>query len=76
MWQSSENEDPEGDKKGRGRKVPSGFEKILKRTRKGITHESKEKDEKAAGQQDEEDSASKKDEKKAKEDSDDEKDEE
>ncbi len=76
VWQSSENEDPEGDKKGRGRKVPSGFEKILKRTRKGITHESKEKDEKAAGQQDEEDSASKKDEKKAKEDSDDEKDEE
>lgn len=39
MLQFSGNDD---DEKGRGRKVPSGFEKILKRTRKGITHDSKE----------------------------------
>jgi len=39
MLQFSGNDDEE---KGRGRKVPSGFEKILKRTRKGITHDDKE----------------------------------
>lgn len=80
IWQSQG--DPEGDEKdnkGRGRKVPSGFEKILKRTRKGIQHETKE--EKEAASSKEEGEGEKKDEesedKKAKEDeqSDDEKDE-
>lgn len=36
------------DKEGRGRKVPSGFEKILKRTRKGITHDKETPNESAS----------------------------
>ena len=82
IWQSQG--DPEGDEKdtkGRGRKVPSGFEKILKRTRKGITHDTKEEKEASSSKEEEGDSVKKdkeSEDKKAKEDeqSDDEKEEE
>lgn len=39
---SQEGGDPDDKEKGSGRKVPSGFEKILKRTRRGISHQNKE----------------------------------
>ena len=65
---SSEGGDDEG--KGRGRKVPTGFDKILKRTRRGISHESKDaKEEKASKSEDgaEEKKASSDEDQKAKE---------
>mmetsp|Transcript_24432 Transcript_24432/g.30392 ORF Transcript_24432/g.30392 Transcript_24432/m.30392 type:complete len:184 (-) Transcript_24432:1992-2543(-) len=40
VWMSQKNEDGEGEERGRGRKVPSGFDKILKRPRRGINHSS------------------------------------
>ena len=45
IWMAQEG-GPEKDEesKGRGRKLPSGFEKIFKRTRRGITHEEKDKE--------------------------------
>jgi len=64
FWRMSANNDDEGENKGRGRKVPSGFEKILKRTRRGVTHE---KDEAEKSAKDEE---SKKDDKEAESDDD------
>ena len=38
MWKFSSGGD-EDDDKGKGRKVPPGFEKFLKRTRRGIDHD-------------------------------------
>lgn len=69
------NEDPKKDEEGGGRKVPKGFEKFLKKTKKGINHEEKstedKKEKKESKQQDDEDLSdieepgfSKKDEKK------------
>ena len=45
------NDDSE---KGRGRKVPSGFEKILKRTRRGITHDKEKEAKESADAKDDE----------------------
>ena len=65
ILRSEENKDD----KGSGRKIPSGFEKILKRTKRGVAHkkeekeaaqsekkeeEKKEEEEEAAGQSDQE----------------------
>ena len=51
------NEDPKKDEEGGGRKVPKGFEKFLKKTKKGINHEEKstedKKEKKESKQQDE-----------------------
>ena len=71
IWRSAggDNNDEE---KGSGRKVPRGFEKILKRTRKGINHE-RDAEEKKAAADDSEDSKKEEDKKDADADSDDEK---
>ena len=34
-----DNGDGDGNKEGRGRNVPKGFEKFLKRTRRGFNHD-------------------------------------
>jgi len=51
IWKSEKKDD---DDDGKGRKIPSGFEKLLRRTKRSITHDKNE-----------DDSASKKDEKEA-----------
>ena len=43
----SGNDDQDSNKEGRGRKVPSGFDKILKRTKRGIRHDKKEEESKS-----------------------------
>ena len=48
LWRSKDNDDKkpaEGDQESN---VPSGFEKLLKRTRRGITHEKKSESDKEA----------------------------
>ena len=78
IWRSDKN-DKEGD--GSGRKIPSGFEKLLRRTKRPIKHENKEEgsqadkkedkeakkeeDEKAAQQSEDEEETTKKSEKKS-----------
>lgn len=54
LWMSKEGGPgkDDGDSKGRGRKVPSGFEKILKRTRRGINHEDGKEEKKEASSSD------------------------
>ena len=42
----SEKKDDDDSSEGKGRKLPTGFERLLRRTKRGITHDSKESDEK------------------------------
>ena len=42
IWRSEEKKD---DESGGGRKVPTGFERLLRRTRRPFTHENKDKKE-------------------------------
>ena len=41
-----DNDDGDGNKEGRGRNVPKGFEKFLKRTRRGVNHDGDKEGEK------------------------------
>ena len=70
IFRSAGGDNNDGDKEGggRGKNVPSGFEKILKRTRRGIKHE--KADEKSSTDKDEKDS-DETEEKKSKDDEDD-----
>ena len=60
ILKSEENKD--GDESGRKTKIPPGFEKILKRTKRGMTHSQKEEKEASAGEQKEEDKKAKEEE--------------
>jgi len=44
MASGNDDDDKGKDAETRGRKVPQGFEKILKRTRRGINHDKEKKD--------------------------------
>ena len=69
IWMS--NEDGEDEQKGRGRKVPSGFDKILKRTRRGISHQSKDaKEDESKSEEASEEKKAKEEERKEEEESD------
>lgn len=69
VWSSSEKKDDEekseADESGKGRKLPSGFERLLRRTKKGINHKesaekesaSKKEDDSKADESDAEESA-------------------
>ena len=63
FWRMSSGNDDEKNE-GRGRKVPQGFEKILKRTRKGITHDKKPDEEKTAAPETEDEALKKEEEEK------------
>ena len=57
IWRS-EKKDDEGGDDGKGRKIPSGFEKLLRRTKRSITHDDKE--EKAGAKKSDEKESAKK----------------
>ena len=62
IWRSERKEDEEGD--GKGRKIPSGFEKLLRRTKRTITHE-KGEESSASKKDDDKESKKKEDDEKA-----------
>ena len=57
IWRSEKKDEESGDD-GKGRKIPSGFEKLLRRTKRSITHDDQE--EKVGAKKGEEKEASKK----------------
>ena len=62
IWRSEKKDDDDGE--GKGRKIPSAFEKLLRRTKKGIKHEDKgeSKEGKETKEEDEEKKGSQKEE--------------